>query len=151
MKKIGVALSALAFALVGVSAHAGPTKGTFSAQLLPFPKLAAWGDPAGITQPGCLAGQEDVNWAAEPFTAPKKGTLSATSEGFTGDFDLYILDEAGVALIKSENDQIQGQAAPEEAVSMPLAKGQAVQIAVCNWLGAPDVTVDWSFKAAKKK
>ena len=95
MKKTWVSLSALAFALIGATAHAAPTKGSFSAQLLPFPKLAAVGDPVGLTQPGCLAGQEDVHWAAEPFSAPKKGTLSATTEGFTGDFDLYILDEAG--------------------------------------------------------
>ena len=151
MKKTWVSLSALAFALIGATAHAAPTKGSFSAQLVPFPKLAAVGDPVGLTQPGCLAGQEDVHWAAEAFSAPKKGTLSATTTGFTGDFDLYILDEAGVPLIRSENNQILDQAAPEESVSMPLAKGQAVQIAVCNWLGAPDVTVDYEFKAAKKK
>ena len=151
MKKTLVTLIALALAATGAMAHAAPKKGSFSAQLLPFPKLAAVGDPVGLTQPGCLAGEQDVNWAAEPFTAPKNGTLGATTEGFTGDFDLYILDEAGLALIKSENNQILDQAPPEESVSMVLTKGQAVQIAVCNWLGAPDVTVDWSFKAAKKK
>ncbi|MGH2755725.1 MAG: hypothetical protein ACRDLB_15020 [Actinomycetota bacterium] len=151
MKKTLVSLVGLALAFSVVPALAGPTKGSFSAQLLPFPKLAAVGDPAGITEPGCLAGQEDVHWTAEAFKAPKKGTLEATSAGFTGDFDLYLLDDAGVPLVRSENDQTLDQAPPEESVAMPLAKGQAVQIAVCNWLGAPDVTVDWVFKATKKK
>lgn len=149
---------ALFLAAVSVVSMAGsalakpaPQEGSFSAQLAPFPKLAAWGDPLGLTQPGCLAGQQGVHWQAEEFVATSKGTLEATTSGFTGDFDLYLLDDAGMALIRSENNQILDQAPAEEAVSMALKPKQTVQMAVCNWLGAPDVTVDWTFTPAKKK
>lgn len=153
MKKIVVGLIAsLALsALGGVATAAQSNEGSFSAQLAPFPKLAAWGDPAGLTEPGCLAGQQDVHWHAEEFVAPKNGTLTIATSGFTGDFDLYIKDDAGTIIARSENDQIQGQAAPEEETSALLKKKQTVSMLVCNWLGAPDVTVDWVFAPAKKK
>ncbi len=152
MRKILLGLVAAALVMSAVPASAkAPTSGSFSAQLLPFPKLATWGDAVGMTQPGCLAGEVDVHWHAEQFVAPKNGTISATTEGFTGDYDLYLLDEAGTALIKSEAEQIQAQAPALESVTMPVKAKQTVQIAVCNWLGAPDVTVNWEFIAAKKK
>jgi hypothetical protein len=153
MKTKALLLAAVA-ALLPVSqaaARPAPQEGSFSAQLLPFPKLAAWGDPLGITEPGCLAGEEDVNWAAKEFTAKSKGTLVAETSGFTGDFDLYILDDTGTALIKSENNQILDQAPAEESVTMPLKPKQTVSMAVCNWLGAPDVTVTWTFTPGKKR
>ena len=157
--RIDMKTRALFLAAVSVLSMAGsalakpaPQEGSFSAQLLPFPKLAAWGDPAGITQPGCLAGQQDIHWHAEEFVAPSKGTLAAETSGFTGDFDLYIIDDTGFALIRSENNQILDQAPAEEAVSMALKPKQTVQMAVCNWLGAPtEVTVNWTFTPAKKR
>jgi hypothetical protein len=153
MKTKALFLAAVSVISISGSALAkpAPAEGSFSAQLLPFPKLAAWGDPAGLTQPGCLSGQQDVHWHAEEFVAPSKGTLAAETSGFTGDFDLYLLDDAGTALIRSEAEQIQSQAPAQEAVTMALAAKQKVQIAVCNWLGAPDVTVTWKFTPAKKK
>ena len=154
MKTKALFLAAVSVIALSGSALAkpAPQKGSFSAQLLPFPKLAAWGDPLGISEPGCLAGEQDVHWHAESFTAKSKGTIEAETSGFTGDFDLYLLDDEGTALIRSENNQILDQAAAEEAVSMALKPKQTVQIAVCNWLGAPtEVTVNWTFTPAKKK
>jgi hypothetical protein len=146
---VTVAAALVAFSALPASA-AKPLEGSFSAQLLPFPKLAAWGDPAGLTAPGCLAGEEDVHWAAEEFTAPKNGVLTVSTQGFTGDFDLYILDDTGLAIGRSENNQILDQAPAEEETFAPVKKKQVVTMAVCNWLGAPDVTVDWSFQVTKK-
>lgn len=153
MKKRALLLAAVSAVSLTGTALAGPApaEGSFSAQLAPLPKLAAWGDPAGMTQPGCLAGQEDIHWHAEPFTAPGKGTLAAKASGFTGDFDLYLIDDTGFALVRSEAAQIQDQAPMEENVSLALKPKQTVSIAVCNWLGAPDVTVDWTFTPAKKR
>lgn len=153
MKTRALFLAAVSVVSISGAAFAKPVpqEGSFSAQLVPFPKLAAWGDPAGLTQPGCLSGQQDVHWHAEEFVASTKGTLEATTSGFTGDYDLYVLDASGTALVRSENEQIQSQAPAEEAVTMPLAKKQTVQIAVCNWLGAPtEVTVNWTFTPTKK-
>jgi hypothetical protein len=142
-----VALGVIA-ALVAAPALAGKKKhimDSFDATLLPFPKLAAAGDPAGVTQPGCLAGQKDVNYMTVEFTAPYSGKLSATTVGFTGDWDLYITDADGKPLMKSENDQIQGGAAAEEEVEWTLKAKETVGISVCNWLGAPQATVDYMF------
>jgi hypothetical protein len=138
-------LVAGAFAAPAVAGKKKHIMDSFDAQLLPFPKLAAWGDAVGMTQPGCLAGQKDVNYMTVDFTAPFAGTLSATMAGFTGDWDLYITDAEGIPLIRSENDQIQGGAAAEEAVEWILKPKQTVGISPCNWLGAPNATVDYMF------
>jgi hypothetical protein len=139
---VGLVLASLA-----APALAGKKKisDSFSAQLFPFPKLAAWGDPAGLTQPGCLSGQKDVHYMTVDFTAPAAGTLTASMAGFTGDWDLYLTDADGIPLIRSENDQIQGSAAPEEDVYMDLKPKQTVGISPCNWLGAPDAEVTYTF------
>lgn len=126
-------------------------KGSYSATLLPFPKLAAM-DPTGGLPPGCLAGVQDVHWAAEPFEAPAAGRLVASMEGFTGDWDLYFLDEQGQAIFRGhEGDQILGGAPPEERLEMDLTKGQVVSIAICNWLGAPQASVSWEFTYVARK
>ena len=115
---------------------------TFGATLLPWPKLAAWGDPAGLTKPGCTSGQEGVNWVAQEFTAPGKGTLRVWMEGFTGDHDLYMFKD-DVALLKSENAQVPvggtDIAPPEEEFSYKMKKNETVLLVACNWLGQPDV------------
>lgn len=111
---------------------------TFGASLAPFPKLAAWGDAAGLTKPGCTAGEEGVHWVAQDFTAPGKGTLRVYMEGFVGDHDLYIFKD-DVPLIRSENSQAQDQAPAEEEAVYPMAKGETITMVACNWLGGPDV------------
>ena len=90
MRRIaGIFMVAGLVASLAVPASAGKGKITdsFGASLLPFPKLAAWGNPAGLTKPGCTAGQQDVNWVAHEFTAPAKGVLTMKTEGFQGDHD----------------------------------------------------------------
>ena len=111
---------------------------TFGATLAPFPKLAAWGDPAGLTKPGCTAGQEGVHWVAQEFTSPGKGNLRLYAEGFTGDWDLYIFD-GDTALYSSEGSQYDMTDGPEEEIVAPLKKGQVVTLVACNWLGDPNV------------
>jgi hypothetical protein len=145
MKKLTALLATVLIALPVIPAQAGKAKhvsGSIEATLLPFPKLAAWGDPAGLTSPGCTAGQEDVHWAAEEFTSPGKGKLRFYAEGFTGDWDLYIFDGDQV-LYRSEASQVPDQAAPEEEISMRLKKGQVVTLVVCNWLGDPNVVASY--------
>lgn len=153
MRKIIVLVVALSLVLTASGmAQAGkkkkapkPVSGSFSADLLPFPKLAAVGDEVGIEEPGCLAGQEGVNWYAEPFEVPFHGELEMSASGFTGDHDLYLLDADGTILHRSENDQILGQAPMEESLSFPLKKKASVSMVVCNWLAVPGITVDWTF------
>jgi hypothetical protein len=118
---------------------------SFSATLLPFPKLAAVGDPAGMTKPGCTAGQQDVNWVAHDFTAPATGTLTMRSEGFQGDHDIYVFAD-DLILARSEHAQVgQELAPPEEELTVALKKKQTVQLVACNWFGQPDVLVNYEF------
>lgn len=141
---IALALAATAIAAVFAGpATAGKAKGqhlhgSFGATLLPFPKLAAWGDPAGLTKPGCTAGQQDVHWVAHEFTAPGTGKLRVYMEGFTGDHDLYVFD-GDMPLYKSEGSQYDMTDGPEEEIIAPLKKGQTVTLVACNWLGHPEV------------
>jgi hypothetical protein len=146
---IALALAAAAVsALFAGPAVAGKSKGkhvsgSFGATLAPFPKLAAVGDNVGLTKPGCTAGQEGVNWVAQEFTSPGKGTLRFYAEGFTGDWDLYIFQDD---LVVGRGDHAQvGQelAPPEEEILLPMTKGQTVTLAACNWFGDPNVTANF--------
>ena len=145
-KTIALTLAAVALAsLVAAPASAGGGKhvhGSFGATLAPFPKLAAWGDQAGLTRPGCSAGQEGVHWVGEEFTAPGKGTLRLWAEGFTGDHDIYIFD-GDTPLMRGEQSQVPDGAAPEEEITLAMKKGQTVTLVACNWLGQPDVVANY--------
>ncbi len=112
--------------------------GSFGATLAPFPKLAAVGDPVGITKPGCTAGQEGVNWVGHAFTSPGKGTLRFYAEGFTGDHDLYVF-QGDTVIAAGDQAQVPDGASPEEEINVPLKKGQKVTLVACNWFGQPEV------------
>ncbi len=112
---------------------------SFGATLLPFPKLTAWGDPLGLTRPGCTAGEQDIHWTAVEFTSPGKGTLRLYAEGFTGDWDVYVFDGDTVLAEGAAAQVGQEMAPPEEEALVPLTKGQKVTLAACNWLGEPNV------------
>lgn len=145
---------ALALAAATVSAlFAGPAvagkskgkavSGSFGATLAPFPKLAAVGDPVGLTKPGCSAGQEGINWVGQEFTSPGKGTLRFYAEGFTGDWDLYIF-QGDLVVGRGEQAQVgQELAPPEEEILLPMKKGQTVTLVACNWLGDPNVVANF--------
>ena len=139
-----MAVIALVTSLSSTAVAAKPKKvhETFGATLAPFPKLAAWGDPLGLTPPGCLAGQEGVHRVAQEFTAPGKGSLRIYMEGFTGDHDLYVLVD-DMIYGRSENGQVPiattDIAPPEEEITLTLKKGQTITMVACNWLGQPEV------------
>ena len=140
-----VAAAGLVASIGAAPALAGKTTKvheSFGATLAPFPKLAAWGDPAGLSKPGCTAGQQDVHWVAQEFTAPGTGKLRVYMEGFTGDHDLYIFD-GDTPLYKSEGSQYDMTDGPEEEIVASLKKGQTVTLVACNWLGHPDVVAHY--------
>lgn len=139
-----IAVGALVASLSSTALAAKPQKihETFGATLMPFPKLAAWGDPLGLSKPGCSSGQEGVHWVGQEFTAPGKGTLRVWMEGFTGDHDLYIFKD-DVALLRGENAQVpvgSTDVAPaEEEITYTMKKNETITMVACNWLGQPDV------------
>ena len=137
---IALALAAAALAAVTAApAVAGKGKhvhGTFGATLAPLPNLSSH---TGTAKPGCTAGQEGVHWVGQEFTAPGKGTLRFYTEGFTGDWDLYVF-AGDVAYARSDQEQVGPTMAPaEEEVMLPLKKGQTVTLVACNWMGDPNV------------
>ena len=136
---------------MGVPASAGKQKihDSFGASLLPFPKLAAWGDPVGLTKPGCSSGQEGVHWVGHEFAAPANGTLDVYSEGFTGDHDIYVFQD-DLVLASGEQSQVPDGAPPEERITVGLKAKQKVLLVGCNWLGQPDVLVHYEFVFKKK-
>ncbi len=138
----------LLFGLLAGPAAAGKKKkkvsDSFSATLAPFPKQAAWGEPIGLTKPGCSSGQQDIHWASMEFKPPFDGKLDYHSEGFVGDWDIYVFDK-DLPIGKSEQEQIVGQAPAEESILIDLKKGQAVTLVLCNWLGGREATASFDF------
>jgi hypothetical protein len=149
-KTVAGLLVVLALAGITTPATAGKKKlqATFGASLLPFPKLAAWGDPAGLTRPGCSAGQENVNWVGQEFTPPANGTLHLYMEGFTGDHDIYVY-QGDLALARGEQSQVPDGAPPEEDITIPLKAKKPVLLVACNWLGQPEVEANYEFTFTK--
>ncbi|HVL65124.1 MAG TPA: hypothetical protein VM573_08145 [Actinomycetota bacterium] len=151
---VAAGLAASLIALPAAAAGKGKKKrieDSFTATLLPFPKLATWGDPVGLTEPGCNSGQEGVHKQTVAFEAPAAGTFSAHMTGFTGDWDLHITDPDGHAVLSSQNDQIQGGAEAEEEVTLALKAKQTIGIVACNWAGLPQAEVHYVFEYPVKK
>lgn len=133
-------------ALAGKKAKKKVTKTiseTIDVTAFPFPNLSSH---TATPLPGCAAGEEGVHKHTHPFEAPGNGTLTLSMSGFTGDWDLYVIDDAGVAIARSDNEQVgQTMAPPEEKIEMPLAKGKAYELVICNWAGAPQATADLQY------
>lgn len=130
-------------ALAGKKKATKTISNTIAATAFPFPNLSSH---TGTAEPGCTAGQEGVHKVSTPLETPGNGTLTFEMSGFTGDWDLYLIDDAGVAIARSDNEQVgEAMAPPEEKIVAPLAKGKTYQLVVCNWAGAPQATADYSF------
>jgi hypothetical protein len=148
MRKVVATITAGALILGGAALPAGAAgkkkkkiEESFVAQALPLPNLSS---ATGTADRSCLAGVEGVHKVSHPFEAPANGTIAAIVEGFTGDWDLFLTDEAGKEMVGSVQDQTAGASA-EESFTYPLKKGQAVNITPCNWLGQPEVEVTYTF------
>lgn len=134
---------------VSVDAGRGEERGSFVARGVPFPAMRD-----DVYYPGkasCLGGVEGVHKTSAPFHAPASGTLSVRLEGLSGDWDLYVVGRSGDALGGSDAAQVLYGAEGRERVAVPLARHQRVQMVACNWLGEPQVTVDFGFVAKTTK
>ena len=135
----GAALAAV-FAGPAAAGKAKHVTGSFGATLAPLPNLSSH---TGTAKPGCTAGEEGVHWVGQEFKSPGKGTLRFYTEGFTGDWDLYVF-MGDVVYAKSDQEQVgAGMAPPEEEISLPMKKGQTVTLVACNWFGDPNVTASY--------
>ncbi|MFN2586633.1 MAG: hypothetical protein ABR613_00755 [Actinomycetota bacterium] len=148
MRKALVSLIALGLvASLSAPALAGKKKtktisDSISATAAPFPNYSS---TTGTPTPGCSAGQEGVHKVTTPLETPGSGTLTFTMSGFTGDWDLYLFDDAGIPIGRSDSAQVPDGAPAEEKVVAPLAKGKTYELVVCNWAGAPQATAEYTF------
>lgn len=78
----------------------------------------------------------------EPFKVPAAGTLKVELTGYTGDWDLLLMDGAKEELAYSGLTELQG--APE-VVSVKFKKATQTHIIACNWAGAPTGKVTYTF------
>ena len=116
---------------------------TISVTAAPFPNYSSY---TATPTPGCTAGVEGVHKLSTPFETPGAGTLTFSMSGFTGDWDLYLFDDAGVAIARSDLEQAGPAMAPaEEKLVAPLAAGKTYQLVVCNWAGAPQATAEYTY------
>lgn len=150
MRKALVSLIALGIvaSLTASPALAGKKKKTktisdsISATAFPLPNLSSH---TGTEMPGCTAGQEGVHKVTTPLETPGSGTLTFEMSGFTGDWDLYLFDDAGIPIGRGDQAQVPDGAPPEEKIVAPLAKGKTYELVVCNWAGAPQATAEYTF------
>ena len=137
-----VASFSAAPALAGKKKKVKTISETISATAIPFPNLSSH---TGTSMPGCSAGQEGVHKLTTPLEAPGSGTLTLEMSGFTGDWDLYLFNDEGVAIARSDAAQVPDMAPPEEKIVAPLERGTTYELVVCNWAGAPQATAEYTF------
>lgn len=116
---------------------------TIDVTALPFPNYSS---RTGTALPGCTAGEEGVHKHTHPFETPGAGTMTLSMSGFTGDWDLYVLNSDGIAVARSDNEQVgEAMAPPEEEVVMPMGKGETYSLVICNWAGAPQASASLKY------
>lgn len=114
---------------------------TIDVTAIPFPNLSSH---TSTPTPGCSAGQEGVHKLTKSFETPGAGKLTLSMSGFTGDWDLYVLD-GNVAIARSDSAQVPDMAPPEEKIEIALAKGKTYDLVICNWAGAPQASANLKY------
>ncbi len=79
-----------------------------------------------------------------PFTIPAAGTLRVEMSGFTGDWDMLLLDPDKEVAGESGNGP-----AEDEATDVSFKKATKITIVACNWAGTPTANVKYSFTFKK--
>ncbi len=115
---------------------------SYTMQLLPLPL-----PPSGDTcQPA--DGAEGVTKHTETLKAPAAGSLVVEIKGFSGDWDITVLNSAGKTMATG-GPTVTGGGAPAmnatETLKLKLKKAQTVSIVSCNFLGTPDASGKFTF------
>ena len=144
----GAAIAAVVAIAAAGSVHAAPPKPiekTYTATA-PLP------DPTNYAQQGYSVCAQNVpqSYHTATFTAPAPGKLSVKMGGFTGDWDLLIMNGAGTELAYGGGSDLgtPQTAATESATTKVKKKGAKFQIVACNWAGGSTATVSYTFTYA---
>ena len=136
MLKRLIVLTILPFVIAGPVSGAPPKKeaGSFDAVALPYPN-GSYDEGTG-----CFYALEPVHRVSHELESPFTGTLEVDIAELVGDWDLFILNEKGEVITESSGSQ--GE--PEHTTNK-VKKGEVITVVVCNWLGEPQITVDYEF------
>ena len=83
----------------------------------------------------------------QPFKAPFAGRLTVDLKGFTGDWDMALVED-GTNTAESAQDPTKqpDPQTPEHIDGYKLKKGEEVVIRTCNFSGGPTANVTYTFK-----
>ena len=137
--------------LVAVGAYAPATAATktkpismeYDVQGLPNPQPL----PSGTS---CLDSQyEGISRTTKTIKTTGKGVLSVTVDGFSGDWDITLMDKDGEELASGEGTTTGGGApatAGVDTLVQKFKKADTFQVAVCNFAGSPSAHVKLTYK-----
>lgn len=115
------------------SAGESKTRGAFTARGIPYADYFASSTTSSYWN--CAGGEEGVHKTTFDYEAPFTGTLTASMSGFTGDWELLLLDHEGDVVGYNLRSQWVDRK-DEERVSIRLKRRQTIQIVACNWLSS---------------
>lgn len=143
--RVITALACAAVAVTAVPASAAPKtmKETYAVSApVPFPVM----EDQPPTMYGCIDGEEGMSKNTHPITLPAAGGQLKVDVKYTGDWDLYVLDEKGSIVAAAETTETGNTGPGVEKVTWKKGKkGQKLQIVVCNWMGLADATVSYAY------
>ena len=103
--------------------------------------------PSGTS---CLdAEYEGVSRTTKTIKTTGKGVLSVTLSGFSGDWDITLLDKDGEELAAGTGTTTGGGAPAADGVDtlvQKFKKADTFQVAVCNFAGSPQAHVKLTYK-----
>ena len=134
-------LAAALLAVVVPSADAAkrkPMSGTYSVTLpVPYPLEGSSGNH-------CTEGVDGATRAAKNFKFPAQGAFDATMRGFAGDWVMELYDSKGRLVATAASlDLTSGTRTLKW--KKKRAGSETMTLAVCNFGGTPQATVQWKF------
>jgi hypothetical protein len=122
-----------------------PITKTFTMQLLPVP------DPPQGTS--CTRAElEGVAMHSETVAAKGAGTLFAKASGFSGDWDITVVDAADDSVIDVGSGTSTGGGAPAQngvdTVTVKVKRATTFTVRYCNFAGTPQATGTYTFTYA---
>lgn len=105
---------------------------------------------AGTTAYSVCAMTVPQSYHKTEFKAPGVGKLQVKLDGFSGDWDLLLIDSKGTQVAAGDKLEQATPATPTtESMTAKIKKAGAVYtIVACNWAGGPTGTVTYTFTYA---
>ncbi len=100
---------------------------------------------------GCVEDGGELTMHLESFTATVPGKLTATIEGFEGDWDLGLRNADGAEIAAGGGSSTGAAAvAPVERLIYKITKPGKYTVSSCNYVGTPEATGSYLFEPGKK-